>query len=423
MINVFLVFFLIFLSLIVYFIILVIKNFVSRWNLKRVLGVNFGNHLTKPVKSSNSMRYCYTKFESGSFAMPDIHFFMMCINGYHSSYEFIVVRERLFDKIFKMLSISKELQTGHRWFDKRYYIISESNEKLQRLLTLEPACQCIEKLLSEGFDYVKYEDGELQAGFNTFTGWRWFKPGVIKRSAEQLNRLCDLMEKLHDTTKKRQKNEPLYTCQIKGFAQFYIMLPDTALKHLPTKWVRQRKWWLKSAVYVAASGLAIYFITIFFTLYPSVRPEDLFNKSWIYIALPITILHLFAAGTHLAGRSRSHKELSFIAVFSGIGYSIIAVFMFQILNGFLDSSPAISHPSILIEAQHSSSRKGPDSYYIIVQSCHNPANTTQLTVTQSSYNFLQNHINKPISIQTKAGAFGVEWLYNYRLTLHKCLVP
>ena len=306
-------------SAMIYLIVLVIKNFVSRWNLKRALGVDFGTRLIECGESSRSVSYRYTKefLAQG----PDIFCFIMCVGTHRNSDGFIIVRERLFDKIFKALLISNELQTGYRWFDKRYYIVSESNETLQRLLTLEPVCQCIDSLLSEGFDYIKFEDGVLKTGFNTFTGWRWFKSGVIERSAKQLIRLSDFIEKHHGTEKKLQKKAAPSYCNIEGFNHFYIHLPDKTLKHHPKKWVRQRKWWLLSAGYVAVSGFFVLFIGIFFTPYPVVIFEELFNKSLIYVAFPITVLHLFAAGIHLVGRSRSHIELSFIALCNGFGYS------------------------------------------------------------------------------------------------------
>ncbi|NOX43569.1 MAG: hypothetical protein GXP19_07545 [Gammaproteobacteria bacterium] len=98
----------------------------------------------------------------------------MCAGTYPITVDFIVVRERVFDKIFKILGISSELQTGYQWFDKRNYIVSETNKTIQQhFFKNEQVCKIIAELLSEGFDYVKYKEGVLKVGFNTFTGWRW----------------------------------------------------------------------------------------------------------------------------------------------------------------------------------------------------------------------------------------------------------
>ncbi|NOY73792.1 MAG: hypothetical protein GXP14_15745 [Gammaproteobacteria bacterium] len=413
MINLTLIFSLIFLSALIYLIVLVFKNFVSRWNLKQALGVDFGFRFGGDHRAPRCTDYSYRYERSSGGKGPDIAHFILWMDTPCQSDEFIVVRERLFDKIFKALSISNEIQTGHHWFDKRYYIVSESHKTVQPLLELEPICHCIASVLSEGFDYIKFEEGVLKTGFNSFTGWRWFKSGVIERSAKQMTRLLEAMEVHHGIPKKRRKGEMEYNDDIEGYFQFYLRLPDKTLQGHPPKWVRQRKWWLLSAVYVAATGLFLSFTRIFFEPYVVISSEDLFNWSLIYVAFPLMVLHLFAAGTHLMGRSRSHKELSFMALCNGLGYSLVAIFVVQILNGFLDSSPVISHPSKLLATEHISSGKGPDPYYIIVESWIPASDTEKLEVSQSFHKYSVTRINHPIFIQTRAGFFDLEWLQGY----------
>jgi len=132
----------------------------------------------------------------------------------------------------------------------------------------------------------------------------------------------------------------------------------------------------------------------------------------LYLAFPIMLLHLLAAGMHLSGRARSHKELSWIAVLNGIGYTFLAIMMFQLLNGFFDNSFAVSHPSKLIDTDYYQSSKGPDSYYIIVESWRD-SDTEKLSVSRSFYNLSVKKINKTVNILTKSGTFNVEWLYGY----------
>ncbi|MCF6325063.1 MAG: hypothetical protein L3J89_12200 [Gammaproteobacteria bacterium] len=127
----------------------------------------------------------------------------------------------------------------------------------------------------------------------------------------------------------------------------------------------------------------------------------------------LSAYHLLAAGMHLSGRARSHKELSWIAVLNGIGYTFLAIMILQLSNGFFDNSPVVSHPSKLIDTDYSRSSKGPDSYYVIVESWRH-SDTEKLPVSQSFYNLSTKRINKTVNILTKTGVFNVEWLYGYR---------
>ncbi len=394
-----------------YLVVLLIKNFVSRKNLNHALGVKFGNYSVSGNKA-DSIQYSYIKHSIHQG--PDIAHFIMCAGMPRNSVNFIVIRERVFDKIFKIFGISNELQTGHQWFDRRHYILSETNETIQEhLLANEQACKVIADLLAEGFDYIKLEEGILKTGYSTFTGWRWFRLGVIERSAELLTQLRDLLEKHHPGNKPSKRVGSLLSCdRVEGFVSFYIRIPDKLFKHYSKKWVRQRKFWILSAGYVLSMGIFFMVIGVFFDPYPVIEFEQVFTKGIFYLAFPVMSLHLLAAGMHLSGRARSHKELSWIAILNGIGYTFLAIMMFQLLNGFFDNSPAVSHPSKLIDTDYYQSTKGPDSYYIIVESWQN-SGTEKLSVSRSFYNLSAKRINKTVNILTKPGAFNVEWLYGY----------
>ncbi|MCF6324156.1 MAG: hypothetical protein L3J89_07530, partial [Gammaproteobacteria bacterium] len=211
-----------------------------------------------------------------------------------NSASFIVVRERVFDKIFKMFGISNELQTGYHWFDKHHYIISETNETIQKhLLANEQTCKIIADLLAEGFDYIKLEEGVLKTGFSTFTGWRWFRLGVVERSAELLMQLRDHLEKSPPVNKRSKKVASLSSYgSIEGFVNFYIRPSDKLFKHYPEKWVRQRKFWMLSAGYVFLIGIVFMAIGVFFNPYPVIEFEQLFTRGILYLALPVMLLHL-----------------------------------------------------------------------------------------------------------------------------------
>ena len=86
--------------------------------------------------------------------------------------------------------------------------------------------------------------------------------------------------------------------------------------------------------------------------------------------------------------------------------------LLQLSNGFFDNSPVVSHSSKLIDTDYFRSSKGPDSYYIIVESWRN-SDTEKLAVSQSFYNLSVKRINETVNILTKAGVFNVEWLYGY----------
>jgi len=410
------------LSGVFYCIILLIKTSISGRNLKHALGVHALDSSSHLVPNTEPHSICCSYMKKGSPYGLSVSYFIMCAATSRIPVNFIIIREGVFDKFFKLLGISSELQTGHTWFDKRYYIISETNDVAQRsILANEQFCKTIDALLAEGFDYVKYKEGVLKVGFNTFTDWRWFKPGVIERSANRLIELSNFIgtQKPPNSARKkssvRKKRAPaLPKCDIEGSIQFYIFPPKRSFKGRPGKWVQQRKLWLSSAAYVCLIGVISLITGLFPDPYPAVdfaiAIEKIATYGILYFALPAMLLHLLGAGLHLAGRARTHKELLWIVFFSGIGYSLIAITVLPILNGVFDNSATITHPSKLIDTDQSRGRTY--QYYIVIQSWRN-ADTEKLQVSKSFYKLAVSRLNETVDITTKAGAFNIEW-YSYR---------
>jgi len=395
-----------------YLLILLVKNAISRRNLNNVIDSGYGSH---SVSNEQEPFIQYSFVKNMVWNSPAIAHLTICTSTVPIAADFIIVRERMFDKLFKLLGISSELQTGHNWFDRRYYVISENiNDTKPHILKDEQICKIIDSLLAEGYDYFKYKTGTVKLGFSSFTGWRWFKANVIPRSANKLKELVnylDAQQSLFGAHKKGARLQP--NCDIEGFMQFYIRPAEKSFQGLPQKWQRQRKLWISSTVWVSAIGLFSSIIIYFIAPYPAIAFEEIANNSLLYIAMPITLLHLLAAGSHLSGRARTHKELSWIAALSGIGYSLIAISALPVLNGALDNSPATTYQSKLIDTDlNRGSKGGPDQYYIIVKSWRN-SDTEKLQVDKPFYNRSANRINQTVNITTRAGAFNVEWLHSY----------
>lgn len=400
-------------SALFYFLVAVIKNIVSRLNLKYTLKIKYGNYSNHvECNKKKSEVYC-SYIERKVHRGPNVVHLNICTFTYRTSAKMLVVREGWFDKLFKLIGVSSEFQTGFSWFDQRYYIVTESDGAIKKILSNEETLNSIDALLREGFDYLKYHDGVLKVGYSTFSGWRWFTSGVVERCTNEIAKLRELVESGLSPNRK-VRSRPFVCCdKADGYFGLYINLPDKDLRRHPKKWVRQRAIWLSSGAYVAALGVLAMIIHIWFSPYPVIDPELVVSGSLLYLAIPMMVVHLLAAGMHLKGRSRSHKELYWITLLSSFGYSFIAALMLQIMNGVFDASPLEAQPTILVDTGYSPSAKGPDTYSIVVKSWRQE-NTERLDVSKAFHSVARNRHNQAITIFTKRGAFNIERLIDYR---------
>ena len=358
---------LIIVSAVFYFVVAFLKNIISRLNLKYALKIKFGNYQNHINGDKKESAVNYSYFKAETFLRPSISHLNIRAATHQGPAKFLIVREGWFDKLFKLFGVSNEFQTGFSWFDRSYYIVTEYNGSIQKILCNEKVLKSIDALLREGFDYLKYYDGILKASYCTFTGWRWFRFGVIERCTTEM---ATLQKLICDELFPNQSAPSRYlgACnEVEDYLGHYINLADKDLRCHPRKWVRQRAMWLSSGYYVAVLGTIAMVVLTWFSPYPVTDIELVMRYSLFFVAIPIMTIHVLAAGMHLKGRSRSHKELYWIALLCSFGYSFTAALMLQIANGVFDNSPLEARPTILMDTHSSFSTKGPTTYTITVK--------------------------------------------------------
>jgi hypothetical protein len=126
--------------------------------------------------------------------------------------------------------------------------------------------------------------------------------------------------------------------------------------------------------------------------------------------LPILILFTWFFIKLLRGRSSSHRELITVFLISLIAFPLAGFGYSGFLNGALDDTPPVIHQVPVINKYYSRSKNN-YSYYAIVESWRETENTEKLSISKSFYNFLQPG-SSMITITTKSGKFGFEWIVN-----------
>jgi hypothetical protein len=91
-----------------------------------------------------------------------------------------------------------------------------------------------------------------------------------------------------------------------------------------------------------------------------------------------------------------------------IGIPLSSVGALVLLNGFLDSSPPVSHTVQLLNKTSSTSGKSGRKYYIHVKSWRPGEREIRIKVSSSYYNSVSTYT--PVVVVTKQGTFGYEWI-------------
>lgn len=316
--------------------------------------------------------YRYKHFKGTDKAPPYFSIMIPCT----SSGAFSITPETKFDRFFKKLGICVEINTHDPGFDDAFYINTNTIPFTRSFLEKSENRRSIQALFQLGFNYLKHD------GQNLTITWRRFPRGTQMEVETMEKAVALLVEQGSSLTKITTFETPE-----------------------PSTWKQKRLFAFAIPILLTITGLTAMIIAL--SSYKPLDKGELFVDS-LKFSLPLLVIFTWFSIRLLKGRSSSHRELIavfFISLFAfplaGFGYS-------GFLNGVLDDSPPSVHQVLVLNKYYKRS-KDSHSYYAVVNSWRKPESTEKLRISRSFYSYL-NPGSSTITITTKPGKFGFEWI-------------
>jgi len=293
---------------------------------------------------------------------------------------FKIARERGFDRLFKKLGISTEIQTGDTNFDDSFYITADNEEFAKAIFSSAEKRQAVRNIFDIGFNRIEHDGKVLVALCSPFK----IDVGIDE---PLLIRLVSHLEKLSK-----------YMPQVTNVNEW-----DTSM------WKTNRVIAFSIATMVSLIGIAA--LVIGLTKYSPFDKFAVFLDSLKW-SIPCLIGYIVFSVVLLKGRSSSHRELLVAVSMALIGF-IFGVWGSEMtLNGYLDTSEATIHQAKVLSKSQSRSKNG-TTYSAHVYSWRD-SGSEKIQISHDEYLAIVEN-QTVLTITTKPGKFGFEWLEEYRL--------
>lgn len=319
--------------------------------------------------------YSYKHFRGTDKALPYFSITIPCT----SPGAFTITYKTKFDLFFKKLGICVEIDTGDPDFDEAFYINTNTIPFTRGFLEKSENRYIIQALFELGFNYLKHDGKTL-----TIT-WRKF---ILKTQME---------------VKTMEKAVALLAEQGRSLAK--IISSETQKFSI---WKLKRLFAFAFPILLTISGLVAVIIEV--SSYKALDRGKLFVDS-LKFSLPLLVLFVWFFIRLLRGRSSSHRELIVVFFISLFAFPLAGFGYRGFLNGALDDSPAAVHQVIVLKKYYKRSKNN-YKYYALVNSWRKPETTERLRIQKPFYNYLQPG-SSTITITTKPGKFGFEWIVGF----------
>ena len=329
------------------------------------------------ANNSYNGREYNAKYQRGSNNSPPSFSISIKIN---SPGIFKITLETAFDKFAKRINIAREIQTGDNKFDERFYIDTPTSGFTSVFLDNAEVRNKINNVFDLGFTELSLKKGKLTLVSNLNRATSKIDDNSIK---EALDNLFAINDNLLTVTNYQGSNTEIITK-------------------------------LKVTFYSITATLGVIGFTMFITGIIKYKPFDagkMFITSLIYSIIAL-IIYFYYAVKFLRGLSSSHKDLMLILVISIFTFFISGYGAMLFFNGFLDNSVVSPHNVAVIKKYYRRGKNG-KTYYIKTDSWRS---NRQFEVIRTSRRFYRNlQPNSYITINTKQGKFGYEWLKDYNI--------
>ncbi|MDX1779154.1 MAG: hypothetical protein R3339_09765, partial [Thermodesulfobacteriota bacterium] len=300
-----------------------------------------------------------------------------------SSGVFSINRETGFDRFFKSLGITREIQTGDKKFDQKFFINTNSLEFTRAFFMNPEKCLTVKNIFEHGFTRVEH-DGKTMAAICS--------PVQFKEELDQtvIQKIVSFLEELSEHINEH---------------------PGEGILQGSQDWKIKRIVAFSIPILLFIVGIPTFFLGLF--EYTPLDKWELFLTTLKFSA-PSFLFFLIIALKLIKGRSSSHRELIIILALSLVAFPGAGMGVGSFLNGWLDQSGSTSH-EVLVMEKYTTSTKNGKNYHLILKSWRENRYSEKLRVSSSEYMRVKPDRTK-MKVVTKPGHYGFEWVVSAGIT-------
>ncbi len=321
--------------------------------------------------------YSYIYFRGGQNSPPYFDISIDC----ESYGEFKISKETKFDRFFKKIGIASEMETHDPDFDSKYYISSNTPDLPKNLLSSEIRI-IVDSLISRGFTTLILKKNKLHLKWVPYRTKSPLEKHEIEELVSELGKIQTKCSRIY------QREVDQINTNWKTKRLFAFLIPGTL------------------------EILGVVALIIGFISYPPLDKLKLFAET-LTVSIPVFFLYIWIAIKLLKGRSSSHRELIIVFFISITAFPLAFGGGKAFLNGWMDKSESITH-NVQIINKYITKSKDSKNYYIKTQSWREGRITEKLSLSRSKYNLVIPGSTN-VTVVTKEGKFGYEWIENYYL--------
>lgn len=335
--------------------------------------------LEKGAKGNGTIQgvdYSYIHFQGGHNAPPYFKVSVEC----SSTGDFKITRETGFDRFFKRLGICVELETNDREFDDAFFITTNTEGFTREFFRKSDKRRLVTGVFAEGFNEVMHDGKKIVATWKSFPRGRNMEIKTVEEIAAALGQLADDIPNIYEQESAENIG-----------------------------WKQRRFFAFAVPIFLLVAGIVG--LVMGLTTFSPLDEGKVILDSLKY-SIPLLILFLWFAVQLLRGRSSSHRELMGVFILSIFAFIIAGMGGEMTLNGWLDKSKPVIHEVKVINKYYTRN-KNSYTYHVVLESWRKDRYSEKLTVRRGYYDNVDPG-QSTMSITTKAGKFGFEWLVEYR---------
>jgi hypothetical protein len=332
----------------------------------------------KGVGSFEGVEYKFEYFSGGKNAPPSLKVIVDC----PSTGSFQTAKETKFDRFFKKWGLCAEINTGDLDFDQRFFIRTNTVNFTRLFFEAPEKRQAVTEIHERDFKHIIHDGKTMAAVKSPYN----LKDGVDRKLVEEV------------------------VAQMGVLSKRVPSIAETGTSNW--KVIRFVMFAIPALIYLTGM-LTFVFGLVYF------EPLDFWDlaAASLKFSIPVMVIFWWISALLLKGRSTSHREWFIIWITSLFLYPFAGASYMMFLNGYRDQAPAMSNQVMVVDKRISKSDKS-TSYHAFVESWRDPNDVEKIDVSERDYPRIQPEATK-MTVTTKPGRFGYEWIKEYRLETGK----
>jgi hypothetical protein len=326
------------------------------------------------------LNFCYEKYSGSRNSPPS---FSVSVECRGTGGEFGISGEGGFERFFKNVGLTREIQTQEEAFNSRFYIASDTPQFVHDYFVSAEKREAVTRLFDQKASTVTHDNHRLTV---IWKGNSSHADGVagMRSAIEALAVLAKDIPLCHDVVSPAGPDGG-------GYSFKRVLMSSLATASAVAGFV--------SVIWASAS-------------YPVFDVWKLFLFA-LKFSLPALAVFLYFAVTTLAGNSRSHRDILLAGFLALAGFLMLGCGISGLYNGMQDASAPAGHTTLIVDKRIHRS-KNSRTYKLTVQSWR-PGNAYEyLSTSRSVYQNVVPGKQKAV-VYTRPGKLGFEWFVSYRL--------